>query len=99
MSFLEDMTLVQLRELAKEKSLANYSKMKKSELIESLSIQNNIDIQECRQEENKENDSAKSVVSDLALVENTKKQGELISSVYCKNTLFLLYKQISFCFS
>ena len=34
MSFLEDMTLAQLRELAKEKSLSNYSKMKKSELIE-----------------------------------------------------------------
>ena len=77
MSFLEDMTLVQLRELAKEKSLANYSKMKKSELIESLSIQSNIDAQECRQEENKEDYSVKSVVSELALVENSKKQGEL----------------------
>ena len=65
MSFLEDMTLAQLKELAKEKSLVNYSKMKKSELIESLNIQKSIiESQECEQEENKENDSAKSVVSD-----------------------------------
>ena len=78
MSFLEDMTLAQLKELAKEKSLANYSKMKKSELIESLNIQKSIiESQECEQEENKENDSSKSVVSDLVLVENSKKQGEL----------------------
>lgn len=78
MSFLEDMTLAQLKELAKEKSLVNYSKMKKSELIESLNIQKSIiESQECEQEENKENDSAKSVVSDLVLVENSKKQGEL----------------------
>ena len=75
MSFLEDMTLAQLKELAKEKSLANYSKMKKSELIESLNIQKSIiESQECEQEENKENDSAKSVVSDLVLVENSKKR-------------------------
>ncbi|RKW37192.1 MAG: hypothetical protein D8H95_43630, partial [Lachnospiraceae bacterium] len=48
MSFLEDMTLAQLKELAKEKSLANYSKMKKSELIESLNIQKSIiESQEC----------------------------------------------------
>ena len=38
MSFLEDMTLVQLRELAKEKSLANYSKMKKSALTLLIGI-------------------------------------------------------------
>lgn len=75
MSFLEDMTLVQLRELAKEKSISNYSKMKKSELIESLHNQENVDNQEIKQEEKKE--YAKPVVSDLALAENTKKQGEL----------------------
>ena len=75
MSFLEDMTLVQLRELAKEKSISNYSKMKKSELIESLHNQENVDNQEIKQEERKED--AKPVVSDLALAENTKKQGEL----------------------
>ena len=75
MSFLEDMTLVQLRELAKEKSISNYSKMKKSELIESLHNQENVDNQEIKQEEKKE--YAKPGVSDLALAENTKKQGEL----------------------
>lgn len=74
MSFLEDMTLAQLRELAKEKSLSNYSKMKKSELIESLKIQDNTDNQKIKQDENKEDDNAKVVVSDLALVENSKKK-------------------------
>ena len=33
---LEDFTLVELRQLAKEKGIKNYSKMSKAELIEEL---------------------------------------------------------------
>lgn len=36
MDTIQDMTLAQLRELAKEKGLKNISKLKKAELIEAL---------------------------------------------------------------
>ncbi len=50
----ENCTLVELRQLAKEKGIKNTSKLKKEELIEALMEENNTDVNNITDENSKD---------------------------------------------
>ena len=81
MTKLEELNLTQLKEIAKEKDVSNYSKMKKSDLIEHLKeiqeIEENLDVQQdIKNEENISQNQRK--VGELFVDENNEIAGGVL---------------------
>jgi len=81
MTKLEELNLIQLKEIAKEKDVSNYSKMKKSDLIEHLKeiqeIEEKLDTQQdIKNEENISQNQRK--VGDLFVDENNEIAGGVL---------------------